>query len=178
MPESPVTAYGVAKFCTGRLLGKACELAGIRFVWFRLLAAYGPKDSVGHFIPSLVRDLLARRKPSLTSGDQLWDYLYAEDVADALVQTACRSEASGVFNLGSGEAIPTREIAEFVRDLIDPSLPLGLGEIPYRADQVMRLQADIGKITRASGWRPGVGIKEGLERTVEWHRQENRLEKM
>ena len=61
-----------------------------------------------------------------------------------------------------------QELATRIRDLIDPNLPLGFGEMPYRPDQIMHLQADISRLQQATGWAPQVSLHEGLRRTVEW----------
>jgi nucleoside-diphosphate-sugar epimerase len=74
------------------------------------------------------------------------------------------------MNLGYGVAYPLREVVERVRDLVNPSLALQFGAVPYRPDQVMHLQADITKLTRATGWQPVTALDEGLRRTVAWYR--------
>jgi nucleoside-diphosphate-sugar epimerase len=81
------------------------------------------------------------------------------------------AETEGVFNVGSGQPATIRSIAERVRDRIDPRLPLGFGEVAYRPDQVMRLEADVTRLREATGWRPRVGLDEGLTRTVSWFRE-------
>ncbi|MDQ3820062.1 MAG: NAD-dependent epimerase/dehydratase family protein [Acidobacteriota bacterium] len=170
-PARPETAYGVAKLCVGLLTKKLCELAGIRYIWFRLLATYGPKDDERHLIPSVIRSLLAGECPQLTSGDQKWDYLYVGDAAEAIHRAAVTEGAEGVFNLSSGEAHTVREIVERIRDIIDPSLPLSFGEIPAPAARIMHLQADISKLREATGWTPRTSLEEGLRWTIEWAKE-------
>ena len=168
----PETAYGVAKNSLRALTEKLCEMSGeVRFLWFRLLAAYGPMDDPRHLIPGLIERLLSGERPALTPGEQRWDYLYIEDAAEAMVRAALTTGATGVYNLGSGRAEAVRWLAEQIRDAIDPGLPLGFGEVPYRPDQVMQLQADNSKIQAATGWRPRITLEEGLQRTVAWHQQ-------
>jgi len=170
LPTWPQTAYGVTKLCVGLLSRQLCEMADIRYVWLRLLASYGPKDDVRHLIPTMILKLLAHEKPALTLGEQRWDYLYVEDAVEAIYQVALNHDARGVFNLGSGEAYTIRSIMEHTRDIIDPQLPLGFGEISYRPDQLVHMQADISKLQSTTGWKPKIGIDEGLRRTVEWYR--------
>ena len=98
-----------------------------------------------------------------------------EDAVEAIWQVAASPKATGIFNLGSGEAYAIRSIVERIRDLIDPDLLLGFGEVPYRPDQIMHLQADISRLREVSGWSPQVSLDEGLRRTVKWYR-ENRVE--
>ncbi len=170
LAPNPVTAYGVAKHGLSLMTEKLCAMTGTRFLWVRLLAAYGPMDDPRHLLPSVINQLLDGVRPALTPGQQCCDYLYVEDVAEAICRLALETSAQGVFNLGSGDARTVRFLVERVRDLIDPALPLGLGDVPYRPNQVMYLQGDISKLTAATGWRPQIGLEEGLRRTVEWHR--------
>ena len=168
LPTLPITTYGVAKLCVGLLTRKLCDISDIRYVWMRLLAAYGPQDDEQHLIPMVIRQLLSRQRPALTPAEQRWDYLYVDDAAQALYQVALCDSAHGVFNLGSGEAYPVRAIVERIRDLIDPTLSLGIGEVAYRSDQIMHLQADIGRIQKMVGWQPQTSLDEGLKETIGW----------
>jgi nucleoside-diphosphate-sugar epimerase len=170
-PTRPTTLYGVTKLCASLLCGQLAAQYGLRFAWMRLFSSYGPKDNPDWMIPYLIRSLLACERPALTAGEQLWDYIYVTDAAEALYRVAMAPQAHGVFNLGSGEAHRLRDIVEQIRDLIDPTLPLGFGEVPYRPDQVKHLQADVSELTAQAGWRPQVSLSEGLKQTVEWHKQ-------
>jgi UDP-glucose 4-epimerase len=170
-PNRPTTLYGIAKLSVGLLAERFCAELGLRFAWLRLFSCYGPMDDPAWMIPYLILKLLRGERPSLTGGAQLWDYIYVADVAEAIRQTALNPSTSGVFNLGSGRVETIRNIVEKVRDLVDPGLPLGFGEIPYRPDQVMHLQADIGRLQRATGWSPDVSLDDGLRRTVKWFRE-------
>lgn len=169
----PVTAYGVAKLAAGVATAKMSELAGVRHVWLRLLSAYGPGDDERHMLPSVILSLLARKKPALTRAEQVWDYLYADDAAAAIC-AVLEQEVEGVFNLSSGHAVSLRSIVEQVRDMIDPALPIGFGDVPYRQDQVMHLEGDITSLTTATGWQPATSLQQGLRQTIEWYREKAR----
>jgi len=174
-PTRPSTLYGITKLCTCLLSQYLCAQLNMRFVWLRLFSAYGPADNPGWLIPYVILTLLRGERPALTTGEQRWDYLFVEDTAEVIYRVATRSDVQGIFNLGSGKAYTVRTIVERIRDLIDPSLPLGFGEVPYRADQIMHLQADISRLQQATGWSPRVSLDEGLRRTVEWSRENRRL---
>lgn len=171
LPTRPITSYGVSKLSVGLLTQKLCELSKIRHLWIRLLATYGPKDDERHLIPSIIKKFLAREKPSLTLGEQKWDYLFVEDAAEAIYILAVQNTLNGIFNLGYGSSVPIKEIVKYTRDLIDLNLPIGFGEIPYRDDQSMFLGTSIDKITQASHWKPKTPIKTGLKLTVDWYKQ-------
>lgn len=170
-PPRPITAYGVAKLAAGMLTAKMAEMAQMRHTWVRLLAAYGPGDDPRHLIPAVIRTLLAAGKPALTAAEQTCDYLYVEDAVRALTRIAATG-VTGTLNLASGETVVLRNLLERVRAIVDPHLPLGFGELPYRADQVMHLEADISRLRLSTGWQPQVSLEEGLRRTVAWARGE------
>jgi nucleoside-diphosphate-sugar epimerase len=166
----PDTSYGVAKLCLGQMLASLCSQSGLRFAWLRLLATYGPKDDSRHLIPTVIEKLLRREKPSLTAGEQRWDYLYVEDAASAVYRTAVTPGVEGVYNLGSGHSETVRGIVEGLRDMIDPGLPLGFGDVPYSPGSPMSLEGSITKFRKATGWYPETDLQSGLRKTVEWHR--------
>jgi UDP-glucose 4-epimerase len=167
----PNTLYGITKLSTCLLSQKLCNMYKINYSWLRLFSTYGPFDAPQWMIPYTILKLLKNEKPSLTFGEQRWDYLYVEDIADALFKVSTSREAIGIFNLGSGEAFPIRSIVENMRNLINPYLPIGFGEIPYAPDQIMHLQSDISRLKRATGWFPKINMQEGLIRTIDWFKE-------
>lgn len=173
-PTRPTTLYGAAKLASCHVSQQQCVAANVRYIWMRVFSTYGSHDSPHWMIPSLIEQLLKGQQVSLTRGEQLWDYLHVEDAARAMVAALESPHACGIFNLGSGQAKSIRVIATFLRDLIDPNLVLGFGDIPYRPDQVMLLEARIQKLIEATGWRPQVSLEEGLRRTVQWYIARNR----
>ncbi len=166
VPARPTTAYGVAKHAVATLTREVAARGGIRWSWLRLLATYGPMDTEGFLIPSVTKALLAGHTPALSAGAQEWDYLFVDDAAAALLAVARTAEASGVFNLASGTAHSVRTIAEKLRDLVDPSLPLAMGVTSAAGS----LRADVSRLREATGWTPRVELDEGLRRTVDWYR--------
>jgi len=168
-PARPTTLYGVSKFCAGTLSAALCAQQHVRFAWLRLFSCYGPGDNPSWLIPSLVHNLQLGRRPALTRCEQLWDYIYVDDVAEAIARVTLSGKTEGVFNLGSGIATPLFRIVEMIRDLASPGAQLGIGEIPYRPDQVMHLEADITRLREATGWHPRTELADGLRRTVDFH---------
>ena len=166
----PDTLYGVSKYSTYLSIQKLSQLYEIDFIWLRPFWLYGAYDDPLRIIPWVILSLLRGEKPALTLGEQRGDYLYMEDAVEAIWQIANTPSAQGIFNLGSGETHTMRSVMECIRDLINPSLPLGFGEILYRPEQSMILEADISRLRQVTGWSPQVSLHEGLKRTVEWFR--------
>ncbi|MBR0655827.1 NAD-dependent epimerase/dehydratase family protein [Plastoroseomonas arctica] len=167
---TPTTLYGAAKVASLFLTRQLAAQSGMRHAWLRLFSTYGPQDNDGWLIPMLITEMLAGRRPKTTLGTQRWDWLHVDDVADALL-AAATAQAEGVFNLGSGEAIAVRRVVEMIRDLAAPGMELVFGEIPFRPDQVMHMQADTTRLRAATGWSPRLAMREGLEGTIAWYRE-------
>ena len=166
----PSTLYGAAKVAALYLTRQLAAQNGMRHAWLRLFSTYGPDDNAGWLIPTLITQMLRGERPQTTLGTQYWDWLYIDDVARGLLSAATTPDASGVFNLGSGEAVQVRKAVEAIRDLAAPGMELVFGEIPFRPDQVMHMQANIERLKAATGWGPQVPFAEGIARTVEWYR--------
>jgi nucleoside-diphosphate-sugar epimerase len=162
----PTTLYGKAKLAASIAALALCDAQGISGSWVRVFSTYGPWEADHWFVPYLIREFAAGRAPKLTRCEQLWDYLYVEDAARAIVRLL-GAGARGVFNLGSGQATSLRQIVDTTRDLMHCQVRPEYGAVPYREDQVMHLQADISKLRHATGWLPEIDIEEGLRRSVQ-----------
>ena len=170
LPE-PTTLYGAAKVSTLYLTRQLAAQAGMRHAWLRLFSTYGPDDNEGWLIPMLITQMLRGERPQTTLGTQYWDWLHVDDVARGVLAAATTPVAQGVFNLGSGEAVQVRHAVETIRDLAAPGMELVFGEIPFRPDQVMHMQANIDRLKAATGWAPQVPFAQGIAGTVDWYRE-------
>lgn len=169
-PATPVTAYGTAKLALSLLTGHLCSMVGMRLVWLRLFSTYGPDDDDDHMVPSLIRALLRGERYALTSGEQIWDFLYIDDVISAMMAAAELEHVRGVFNLASGNPGRLCDFFTLVRDSIDKGLSLGIGDLAYRPDQIMHLEGDATRFREASGWAPSIEWPEGVRATVDWYK--------
>ncbi len=176
-PAFPVTAYGIAKLCAGQLSRKLSGQLGIEHVWPRIFSVYGPCDAESTMVISVIRKLLKGEKPSLTKGEQLWDFLYSKDCAKALRLIGEKGHDGAIYCVGRGEKKPLVEFIETIRDEIDPNLPLGVGEIPYRNNQVMELNVDVSSLVRDTGFIPEYDFKTGIRETIQWCRENKQIYK-
>lgn len=170
-PTRPESLYGAAKLATLSIVEQIARQHEVRFAWLRVFSVYGPGDAPDTLLSVLVNHLLKKRRPMLTSAEQQWDYLFVDDAADAFLAVGKTTQASGVFNLGSGEAQPLRDIITQVRNLIDPSLPLGFGDLTSSLHAWRCCRPLVGRFQAATGWSATTPLLEGLSRTVEWHKQ-------
>lgn len=173
-PAFPENGYGMAKLCAGQMSRVRCEQLGLEHVWLRVLSVYGPWDGRNTMVMSVIRKLLDGEEPSLSPGEQIWDYLYCADAGRGFYLAGERGRSGKVYPLGSGEPRPLSEYVQTIRDSIDPRLGLGFGKLPYSPAQVMYLGADISEFTRDTGFQPQYSFKEGIEETIRWCRRKNK----
>lgn len=165
-PAFPENGYGMAKLCAGQMSRVEAQKLGIKHIWTRILSVYGPYDGQQTLISSAIRSMLAGEKLSMTAGEQLWDYLYSDDAADALYVLGALGKNGAVYVLGSGKVMSLRKYVEIIRDIINPNLKIGFGERPYFKNQVMHLEADNNSLTKDTGWKPCVSFIEGIKITI------------
>jgi nucleoside-diphosphate-sugar epimerase len=170
-PACPVSLYGAAKLATSILLSQLAAAHNIRFAWLRVFSVYGPQDDPATLISFLITEFLAGRRPAVSTGDQLWDYLYVDDAAAAFLAVGT-SGAEGIFNVGSGSAVPLREAITCVRDAIDPSLTIGFGEIAETSGRLLQLRPVVDRLRSATNWAPSISLRDGASRTVAWAREQ------
>lgn len=169
-PVFPENGYGMAKLCAGQMSRQRCEALGMRHIWVRILSVYGPYDGSGSMVMSTIRKLAAGERAGFTPGEQMWDYLYSEDAADALFRLAEKGLSGKTYILGSGRVRPLKDYILQIRQAVErqngSAGELGFGDIPYSEKQVMYLGADITELAQDTGFEPAVSFEAGIERTV------------
>ena len=162
MPVKPESGYGIAKYAAGKLSAMLCKSLGIRQNWVRILSVYGPNDGENTLISYVIRELKAGRSPELTKCEQTWDYLYADDAADAILAIAEKGTDGKVYPLGSGKGRRLSEYIEDIRKAVNPSIPVKYGAKDYYPHQPMHLVADVQQLTADTGWRPQCDFAGGV----------------
>ena len=180
-PAFPENGYGIAKLCAGQLTRLLCSQMGIRHIWTRILSVYGPCDGEGTLISCLLRSFMMGETMETTAGEQIWDYLYSDDAAEALFALAQKGCNGQVYCIGSGQGRTLRsymeEAAKIVQNVDADKLTAGqadyvnlieFGSRPYAPKQVMHLVADIRELTEDTGFVPEVSFEEGIRRVMKW----------
>lgn len=160
-PVNPVTGYGIAKYSTGKLTKLLASQLGIKHCWGRILSVYGPGDN-NSMIMSCINSISNNDEFNTTKGDQLWDYLYCDDCAQAFYDIATKGKDGKVYTIGSGIAKPLKAYIETIRDMINPEFEVGFGQIDYYPNQVMYLCADISDLIKDTGFEPKISFYEGI----------------
>lgn len=176
-PLSPVDVNGINKMAGEWYHLVYNNVYGIRASVLRLTNTYGPrmrvKDARQTFLGIWIRRLI-EGKPLLVFGDgkQIRDFTYVDDAVSALLLAAESEDANGeIFNLGADDPISLKDTAELLVRVA------GTGSydiVPFPADRksidIGDYYADYRKIRAKLGWKPVIGLEEGLRRTMEYYR--------
>jgi len=173
-PEETNAAYGVAK--KSLLVGGHAyrEQYGLKTVHLLQVNLYGPRDDFdlerSHVIPALIRKMLESEGEVVLWGDgtPTREFLYVEDAAEGIWLAAQNYDGVEPVNLGSGEEIAIRDLAELVADVAGFE-----GEIVWDATKPNgqpRRQLDVSRAEELFGFRARTNFRDGLERTIAWYR--------
>jgi nucleoside-diphosphate-sugar epimerase len=168
-PCRPHTLYGTSKHALRLLLEAYSRETGVALAWGRIFFLYGPWEHPDRLIASVVRSLLRGERARCSHGRQIRDYLYAGDVAAALV-ALLESEVTGAVNIASGQAITLRELASRAGRLLQLEDRIDFGAIPAAPTDKPLVVADVSRLSTEVQWRPRVTLDDGLGRTIAWWR--------
>jgi nucleoside-diphosphate-sugar epimerase len=150
---------------------------GLRTSILRLTNTYGPKMNVGKGGQSFLGawlDRLSGGEEVLVFGDgcQMRDIAFIDDVVDAFLSVASEPAVAGgqVFNVGGKETCSLKQIAGVLLELWPTRAAMRHAPFPEGQEliEIGNYRADLQKMTTHFGWRPQVGLREGLRRTVDW----------
>lgn len=153
-------AYAVCKVESERLLASLARDVGARFACGRIFYIYGPAEPAGKLIATICRGLARGEAVPLTSGADVVDYVFGADVARALAMLAL-SGLSGPVNIGTGQAVRVRDVATRLGTIAGRPELLEFGKL-LLGREPLRIVAATGRLTSELGYRPRVGLDEGL----------------
>ena len=176
-PLRPVDVNGINKMAGEWYHILYHNVYGIRACVLRLTNTVGPrmrvKDARQTFVGIWIRKLIEGQPFEVWGGEQRRDFSYVDDAVDAFLVAACADRANGqVFNVGGGEVIDLRALAELLVELN------GSGQFVVREFPLDRKRIDIGDfyadarlLHSALGWSPQTSLRDGLARTLDYYRQ-------
>jgi UDP-glucose 4-epimerase len=168
----PIVAYGISKLAIEKYLALHAHLYGLEYRVLRLANPFGPFQ-----IPvkgqGIIAELISRtlRDESVElwgDGSVVRDFIFIDDVIDALIAAAIDVGSERLFNIGSGEGRSLREVMAAVERLLDRKVRVR--RAPGRPIDVPVSVMAIDRAREHLGWRPKVAFETGLQATIDWWR--------
>ena len=175
-PYAPRSPYAASKAASDHLVRAWGETYGLPILVTNCSNNYGPFHFPEKLIPVVILKALGNEPiPVYGSGENVRDWLYVEDHADALLTVLQRGAVGRTYNVGGGNERKNIDLVRTICGILDAKRPR---ETPYsdlivfvsdRPGHDMRYAIDATRIGEELGWRPSVTLDEGLERTVQWY---------
>jgi len=167
--------YAVAKIAGIKLCQAYRKQYGCDFISAMPTNLYGPNDNFdltsSHVLPALIRKfhdakLESRAEvPIWGTGSPRREFLHVDDLADACVYLMRRYDAAEHVNVGTGEDLTIRELAELVREIVHPQAQLAFDA--SKPDGAPRKLLDVSRL-HALGWRHKIALREGIASSYRW----------
>ncbi|MEO1000074.1 MAG: dTDP-glucose 4,6-dehydratase [Pseudomonadota bacterium] len=174
-PYAPNSPYSASKAASDHLVRAWGETYGLPVVVTNCSNNYGPFHFPEKLIPVVILNALAGRAiPVYGAGENVRDWLYVEDHADALLTVLARGRVGETYNIGGNNEARNIDLVRQICALLDEMRPADAPHdrlIAFVADRPghdLRYAIDATKIRDELGWEPSVTLAEGLRRTVAW----------
>jgi len=170
-------AYAIAKIAGIKLCQAYCREYGANFISAMPTNLYGPNDNfdleTSHVLAALIRkahEARMRNDQRLIvwgTGKPRREFLHVDDLASACLLLLEKYDSPDIVNVGYGEDISIRELAELICEVLGFD-----GELAWdssKPDGTPRKLLDLSKL-RALGWKPAISLRDGIARTYQWFR--------
>lgn len=176
MPPNPISPYAVAKLASEYYMTSFSRCYGLETVCLRYFNIFGPRQDPNSpysgVLAKFITQMLGGEPPTIFGdGEQSRDFTYIDNVVSANLLAAKASPAKAVgqvFNVATGTRVDLNQTFQLLKTIIGYQGEVKYG--PERAGDVKHSLADLSRTANALGYKPGVDFEEGLRRTVEWYR--------
>lgn len=169
-PLNPQSPYSVHKAAIEKYLYFYNYYHGLDYIAFRIANAYGPgqdpKGGIGFINVSLGKILNGQNPVIFGDGSIVRDYIYIDDIVEANILAIEKRTDEKILNLGTGTG---RSLNEIIREMgkvlkkdIQPEY------VEARKVDVKKVYLDVSKVKKELGWKPKVGLSDGIRKTSEW----------
>jgi dTDP-glucose 4,6-dehydratase len=176
-PYDPRSPYSASKASSDHLVRAWRETYGLPVVLTNCSNNYGPYHFPEKLIPVVILNALAGKPlPIYGDGENMRDWLYVEDHADALLLVLEKGALGRSYNIGGENERTNLELVKTLCGILDYLHPRDEGSyadlitfVTDRPGHDARYAIDPSRIRNELGWRPSVTVEEGLEKTVQWY---------
>jgi UDP-glucose 4-epimerase len=180
MAPNPISPYAVAKLASEHYMISFYRCYGLETVCLRYFNIFGPRQDptspYSGVLAKFITQMLKGEQPTiLGDGKQSRDFTYVDNAVDANL-LACKAPvkevAGSVFNVATGRRVDLNETFQILKKLT--GYPGNVNYGPERAGDVKHSLADMSRATKHLGYTPKVDFEEGLRRTIDWYRNQER----
>ena len=163
--------YGNAKLLATSYLMDLFKRKKFPSVVLRLYQAYGPRQDLNRFIPIIISSCIKNKKFPSSHGNQLRDFVYVEDVADAIIKSLTKPKAKGqIINIGSGKVQKLKNIIKYISSNLKGGYPQ-FGMVKLRKDEIIKSYPNTSKAINKINWKSKTLFKIGIKKTIKFYKK-------
>lgn len=166
------TLYCSAKVAADYMARTIAGSLSVDYIRAVISNIYGPGEFSPRLINTSIRKMLKGEHCAFSEGNQLYDFTYITDAAKSFWAIGEKGIKNKTYYIGSQEPKPLKEFLKELRDCVDPSIEIGLGELPFNGVSLTYKEFDINAVKDDTGFVPMVSFKEGINHTVAWIKEE------
>ena len=168
----PLSIYNKAKFLASKHLLNTYKKKKFPVTILRLYQAYGPRQDINRFIPTVIDACLKNKEFPCSDGKQYRDFVHVRDVVKAIFKCLGNKKAKGeIINIGSGKPQKIKKLINFLKNKIKGGHPM-FGQLKLRKEETLKIYPDINKAKKILGWSPKIKFKNGLFSTIKSYQLE------
>lgn len=138
---------------------------GIKVVILRPFNVYGPGQNDDFLIPLIIRQILDRTPVYIKDLYPKRDYVYVQDIIDAIIKSINLDENFNIINIGTGRSYSVKDVIDIIQSALETSSEI-LSSDERRPGEVMDTQADISKAKKILDWSPAWTLEQGILKMV------------
>lgn len=175
-PTFPVSPYGISKLAGEKYCYAYFKEYQIKTTVIRIFNTYGPRQS-RYVIYDQIKNIMNNPNEIniLGTGTQLRDYIYVSDTVEAFYSAMTNISSVGeIFNVAGGEYISIKNLIKILKDILKKEPIENYTGKSWKGD-ISKLWGDTDKITNQLGWKPKIQLKDGIQKFVEWMRENEEI---
>jgi dTDP-glucose 4,6-dehydratase len=137
-------------------------------VILRLYQVYGPNQDKNRLIPFIIDRCKNNKSFPCSSGAQLRDFLYVDDLIDAILRCLDKKVEGKIINIGSGKIIKVKKIINQIVNFYKAGKPL-FGKIKLRKEEMLEVYPSLLNARKFLGWKPKVSFNSGILKTINFY---------
>lgn len=173
-PLQGQSPYSASKIGADKLVESFYCSYNLPVVTIRPFNTYGPRQTARGVIPTIISQALTSKVIKLGNLDTTRDFTYVTDTVSGFLRAAVAENVLGeTYNLGTGEEIRIGDLAHKIAHIIGTEVEIQQEVLRMRPEksEVLQLISDNSRARQGLGWKPEVSLDDGLERTIDWIRQ-------
>lgn len=167
--------YGSGKLAAHLMGETVSKMNGVEFIPVIITNIYGIGEKSARLVYTSISKFLHNEHCSFTEGYQTYDFIYITDAINSIIEVAVKGRPFNRYYIGSGNPKPLREFLIEMRNIVNPSLEIGLGEIPFKGIDISYSQFDMQKVQKDTGYENRISFFEGIRMTAEHIRKDENL---